>query len=75
VARGCDEARLRGVRLLGESLRVLLRRERSLEFRRAFVDALNETIGDRASVVELDAHINDPEFADRAVDTLLGMMQ
>ena len=40
----------------------------------AFVQALHETIGDRVPVKEVDAHINDPEFAAVAVDALLQVM-
>jgi uncharacterized protein (UPF0261 family) len=38
---------------------------------RALFDALRRTIGDQVSLVELDMHINDPEFADAVADQLL----
>ena len=41
---------------------------------RAFVEALYAAIGDRVPVVELDAHVNDPEFASAAVTHLVGLM-
>jgi uncharacterized protein (UPF0261 family) len=42
---------------------------------RAFIDALKETIRPTIPVVELDAHINDPEFIDPVVDEFLAMMK
>ena len=41
---------------------------------RAFVEALYAAIGHRVPVVELDAHVNDPEFASAAVTHLVGLM-
>jgi len=41
---------------------------------RAFMDAAATALGDRATVVKVDARINDPECADRAVRLLLGLM-
>jgi uncharacterized protein (UPF0261 family) len=41
---------------------------------RAFVDALYQSLEDRVPVVELDAHVNDPEFAAAAVDHLVRLM-
>ena len=38
---------------------------------RAFVEAAAGAVGDRLPVIRLDAHINDPAFADAAVDLLL----
>jgi uncharacterized protein (UPF0261 family) len=40
----------------------------------AFIQAARATVGARVSVVEVDAHINDPEFAAKAVTLLLEMM-
>ena len=40
---------------------------------RAFVEALYAAIGDRVPVIELDAHVNDPDFALAAVDHLVGL--
>ena len=45
------------------------------EGRRAFVTALKRHIKPRVKVVELDAHINDPEFAHEAVTILDDMMK
>jgi len=41
----------------------------------AFVKALKETIRPSIPVIELDAHINDPEFIDPVVGEFLGMMK
>jgi len=41
---------------------------------RAFMDAAVAALGDRVSVVKVDARINDPACADRAVNLLLGLM-
>lgn len=41
---------------------------------RAFLDALQAEIRPEIEVDVWDAHINDPEFADAAVDTLLGLL-
>jgi uncharacterized protein (UPF0261 family) len=41
---------------------------------RAFIDALYQALDGRVQVVELDAHINDPAFADAAVDHLVRLL-
>lgn len=41
---------------------------------RAFIQALRGDLRDGIPVEELDLNINDPQFADRAVSTLLGML-
>jgi uncharacterized protein (UPF0261 family) len=41
---------------------------------RAFIQALHAAIGDRVPVAELDAHINDPDFASAAVGRLVSLM-
>jgi uncharacterized protein (UPF0261 family) len=41
---------------------------------RAFVAALYQALEDRVPVVELDAHVNDPSFADAAVEHLVRLM-
>ena len=41
---------------------------------RACFDAIRETVRPDLPVIEVDAHINDPQFADRAADELLGML-
>jgi uncharacterized protein (UPF0261 family) len=41
----------------------------------AFLDALQADLSPEIEVEVRDAHINDPEFADAAVDTLLGMLE
>jgi uncharacterized protein (UPF0261 family) len=38
---------------------------------RAFVEAALAVVGDRVRVVQMDAHVNDPEFASTAVDLML----
>ena len=43
--------------------------------RRAFLEALKEHIEPKVEVIELDMHINDPEFAEQAVAILDGMMK
>jgi uncharacterized protein (UPF0261 family) len=40
----------------------------------AFIDAVRSSIGERVPVVELDQHVNDPEFASAAVAHLVGLM-
>jgi uncharacterized protein (UPF0261 family) len=40
----------------------------------AFMDAAVAALGDRATIVKVDARINDPVCADRAVNLLLGLM-
>ena len=40
----------------------------------ACYDAIKAQPEARVPVIELDCNINDPEFADRAVELLLGMM-
>jgi uncharacterized protein (UPF0261 family) len=42
---------------------------------RAFIESLKETIRPSIPVIELDAHINDPEFIDPVVDAFLAMMK
>jgi uncharacterized protein (UPF0261 family) len=41
---------------------------------RALFDALRRSIGPNVRLVEVDAHINDPVFADTLVDELLGVI-
>jgi uncharacterized protein (UPF0261 family) len=41
----------------------------------ACYDAIRQNIRPGVPVVEIDANINDPEFADRAVEILLGMLK
>jgi uncharacterized protein (UPF0261 family) len=41
---------------------------------RAFIDALVSKLEDRVRVQVIDAHINDPGFADAAVDELLALL-
>ena len=40
----------------------------------AFLEALKETLRDDVPVIEMDHNVNDPEFARRCAETLLGMM-
>jgi uncharacterized protein (UPF0261 family) len=40
----------------------------------AFIDALVSKLEDRVRVRVIDAHINDPSFADAAVDELLSLV-
>ena len=40
----------------------------------AFIDALISTLEDRVRIQVIDAHINDPAFADAAVDELLALV-
>lgn len=42
---------------------------------RAFTEALERHIDPKIKVMEMDAHINDPGFAEQAVDILEGMMK
>lgn len=42
---------------------------------RACYDAIQSNLKPGISLIEVDANINDPEFADRAVEMLLGMMK
>jgi uncharacterized protein (UPF0261 family) len=42
---------------------------------RAMFDALKANLRPDISVVEMDTNINDPAFADRAVQMLLQMME
>jgi uncharacterized protein (UPF0261 family) len=42
---------------------------------RACYDAIRANVGPNVNVIEIDQNINDPEFADQAVDILLGMVQ
>jgi uncharacterized protein (UPF0261 family) len=46
-----------------------------LEGNQAFIKALKENIKKSIPVIELDAHINDPEFIDPVVDEFLSMMR
>jgi len=39
----------------------------------ALFDALREGVGERVRVIEVDAHINDPEFAEAIARTLLSL--
>jgi len=41
----------------------------------AFIDALKENINSSIPVIELDAHINDPEFIDPVIEEFISMMQ
>jgi uncharacterized protein (UPF0261 family) len=41
---------------------------------RACFDAIRETVRPDVPIIEVDAHINDPPFADRAVEELLRML-
>lgn len=41
----------------------------------ACYDAIKENVGPGISVIEMDNNINDPEFADRATQTLLDMLR
>jgi uncharacterized protein (UPF0261 family) len=41
----------------------------------ACYDAIKESVGPGISVIEMDNNINDPEFADRATQTLLDMLR
>ena len=41
----------------------------------ALFQSLRNWIGPQAQLIELDCHINDPEFAQTAVETLLCMMR
>jgi uncharacterized protein (UPF0261 family) len=43
--------------------------------RRALFDALRDHLDDGVEVVEIDAHINDPAFADAFAERLLGMLR
>ncbi len=45
------------------------------EGRKAFIEAVKKHIEPKIKVTELDVHINDPEFAERAVDILDDMMK
>jgi uncharacterized protein (UPF0261 family) len=45
------------------------------EGNRAFIDALKETLNKSIPLVELDAHINDPEFIDPVVEAFLSLME
>lgn len=40
----------------------------------ALFDALRRHVGEDVEVVEVDAHVNDPEFAERFAEELLGML-
>jgi uncharacterized protein (UPF0261 family) len=42
---------------------------------RAFVEALTQNLNNSISVIELDAHINDPEFIDPVVEEFLFMVR
>ncbi len=45
------------------------------EGNQAFIDALKENINPTIPLIELDAHINDPEFIDPVVEEFLQMMR
>ncbi len=45
------------------------------ETNRVLFDAIKKNVNEKIKVIEIDAHINDPEFAEVAVRTLLGMLQ
>ncbi len=45
------------------------------EGNRAFIEALKETLNKSIPLVELDAHINDPEFIDPVVEAFLSLME
>ena len=47
----------------------------SLEARTAWSENLKAHIGDNVTVIEMDAHINDDEFATKLVETLLASIQ
>jgi uncharacterized protein (UPF0261 family) len=44
------------------------------EGNQVFIDALKQHLDDAIPLVELDAHINDPEFIDPVIDAFMGMM-
>jgi uncharacterized protein (UPF0261 family) len=44
------------------------------ESNRVFIDALKKHLDDKIPLVELDAHINDPEFIDPVIDAFMAMM-
>jgi len=44
------------------------------EGNRVFIDALKKHLDDKIPLVELDAHINDPEFIDPVIDAFMAMM-
>jgi uncharacterized protein (UPF0261 family) len=41
----------------------------------AFINAFRKSLLPNVRVLEMDVHINDPEFADRAVEELIGIME
>ena len=45
------------------------------EGNQAFVDALKENLNPSITVIELDAHINDPDFIDPVVKEFMSMMK
>jgi len=45
------------------------------EARQALYDCLKSCVGENVEVIELDNHINDPEFAERAATELMAMMK
>ena len=47
----------------------------SPEARTAWIENLKAHIGDNVTVIEMDAHINDDEFATKLVETLLASIQ
>ena len=47
----------------------------SPEARTAWIENLNAHIGDNVTVIEMDAHINDDEFATKLAETLLANIQ
>jgi uncharacterized protein (UPF0261 family) len=44
------------------------------EGNQVFIDALKKHLDDAIPLVELDAHINDPEFIDPVIDAFMAMM-
>jgi uncharacterized protein (UPF0261 family) len=42
---------------------------------RVFIDTLKKYLDDSIPLIELDAHINDPEFIDPVIDAFMAMME
>ena len=45
------------------------------EGNRAFIDSFKASLNPSIPVIELDAHINDPEFIDPVTEAFLSMME